>query len=113
MTSRIFLRTVNSFLTNSGCISNDFIGIEKDGNLISNQHDFVELFNEHYINIVEKSSGGKPLSLGNSSDVSQEKKTVKKIISIYSNHPSIQRIKNLCVLENKVDLRQAQATLIK
>ena len=49
----------------------------------------MELFNERYINIVGKSSGEKPLSLGNSS---------------YSNHHSIQKIKTLCVPENTFDL---------
>ena len=66
--------------------------------------ELVELFNGHYINIVEKSSGKKPLSLGNSSDASQDEMTVKEIISVYSNHPSIWKIKNLCVPKNKFDL---------
>ena len=64
----------------------------------------MELFNEYYINIVEKSSGKKPLSLGNSSDASQDEMTVKELISVSSNHPSIRKIKNLCVPEDKFDL---------
>ena len=55
----------------------------------------MELFNERYVNIVETSSGKKPLSLGNSSDGSQDKTTFKEIISVYSNHPSIRKIKKL------------------
>ena len=55
----------------------------------------MELFNEHYVNIVETSSGKKPLSLGNSSDGSQDKTTFKEIVSVYSNHPSIRKIKKL------------------
>ena len=53
MTSKKFRRTVKPFLTNNSCISNEFIGIQNDGNLISNEQELVELFNEHYINIVE------------------------------------------------------------
>ena len=53
---------------------------------------------------MEKSSGKNPLSLGNSSDASQNKITVKEIVSVYSNHPSIRKIKNLWVPENKFDL---------
>ena len=60
------MHIVKSFLTNNGCISNDFIGIENEGNLICNKQELVELLNEHYINTIEKSSGKKPLSLGNS-----------------------------------------------
>ena len=44
------------------------------------------------------------MSLGNSSDASQDEMTVKEIISVYSNHPSIRKIKNLCVPQNKFDL---------
>ena len=104
MTSKKFWHTVKPVLKNYGCISNDFRGIENEGNLICNKHGLVELFNEHYINKVEKSSGKKPLSLRNSSDASQNKITVKEILSVYSNHPSIRKIKNLWVPENKFDL---------
>ena len=97
MTSKKFWRTVKPFLINIGCTSKDFIGIENEGNLICNEQELVELFNEHYINIVEKSPGKKPLSLRNSSDASQDEMTVKNIISGYSNHSSIRKIKHLCV----------------
>ena len=50
MTSKKFSCTVKPFLINNGCISNDFIGIENEGNLICNEQELVELFNEHYIN---------------------------------------------------------------
>ena len=93
MTSKKFWSTVRPFLTNNCCISNYFRGIENEGNLICNEQELVELFNEHYINIVEKSSGKNPSSLGNSSDASQDEMTVKEIISVYSNHPSIRKIK--------------------
>ena len=68
MTSKKFWRIVKPFLTKNGCISNDFKGIENEGNLICNEQVLVELFDEHYINIVEKTSGKKPLSLENFSD---------------------------------------------
>ena len=42
-----FWSTVKPFLTNRGCISNDFISIEKDGELISNEKELVEIFNEN------------------------------------------------------------------
>ena len=65
MTNKKFWGAFKPFLTNKGCISDDFISIEKDGELISNEKELVEIFNENYINIVEKSSGKKPSSLGN------------------------------------------------
>ena len=105
--TKFFWRTVNLFLTNNGCISNYFIGIENEDNLICNGQELVGLFKEHYLNIVEKSSGKKPLSLGNSSDASQDEMTV---ISVYSNHPSTRKIKNLCVPENTFDLPYASTS---
>ena len=36
--------------------------------------------------------------------------TVKEIISVYSNHASIRKIKNLCVPENKFDLPYASTS---
>ena len=44
------------------------------------------------------------MSLGNSLDASQDEMTVTEIISICSNYPTIRKIKNLCVHENKFNL---------
>ena len=63
LTKKKFGVLLNLFLTNNGCISNDFIGIENKDNLICNEQELVELFNEYYINIVEKSPGKKLLPL--------------------------------------------------
>ena len=45
MTSQKFWGTVKPFLTNNGYISNNFIGVENEGNLICNVQENVELFN--------------------------------------------------------------------
>ena len=72
----------------------------------------MELSNEHCINIEEKSSGKKHLSLGNSSDAFQDKRKVKELISIDNNHRSIPKIKMLCVPENIFDLSHARTSEI-
>ena len=114
MTSKKIWRTVKPFLTNNGCISNDFIGIENDDNLICNEQELVELFNEHYINIVEKSSGKKPLSLGNSSDASQDKIQLKKLFLYIVIILAFEKSKIYVSLKiNLICHTQAQATLIK
>ena len=68
MTSKNFWRTVKPFFANNGSISNYFIGMENEGKLICNEQELVEVFNEHSINVVEKSSGKRTLPLGSSSD---------------------------------------------
>ena len=107
MTRKTNWCTVKPFLTKNSCISNDFLGIENERNLICNEQELMELFNEQCINIVEKSPGKIPLSLGNSSDASQDEMTVKEIISVYSNHTSIRKSKKLSVPENKLNLPYA------
>ena len=52
MSTKKFWIAVKPFLTSNGCISNDFIRAEKDGDLISNEKELAELFNQSYINIV-------------------------------------------------------------
>ena len=78
MSNNYFWSTVKPFVTNKGCISNDFISAEKDGNLISNKKELVELFNQKYVNIVEDSSGKKPSSLGDCLNASQNNLSLKK-----------------------------------
>ena len=103
--------SVKPFISNKGTLSNDSIIIEsaeditikvKNGDLISikakdeirDEQVLVEMFNNHYINIVEKSSGTAPKSIGDPLDPKQDSDTVQKIIQHYQNHPSIIRIKN-------------------
>ena len=53
-----------------------------------------ELFNEHCINKVEKSSGTKPSSSGDSTNPVPHETTVGKIIDTYRDHPSVIAIKS-------------------
>ena len=46
------------------CISNDFKSYEKVVELINNEKELVEHFNQNYINILENSSRKIPSSLG-------------------------------------------------
>ena len=62
MSNRTFWKTVKPFLTNKGCMTNDWVSIEKDGDIIRDEKLLVELFNENFINIVEISSGNKSSS---------------------------------------------------
>ena len=106
--SKSFWNTVKSFISSNGTLSNYNIIIEapndttlttKGGNLVSIRakneiHDekiLVEMFNNYYINVVEKSSGSAPKSIGNPSD--HDKYTVQNISQYYKNHPSIVKIK--------------------
>ena len=109
MSNRTFWKTVKPFLTNKGCMTNDCINTENDGDIVRDEKVFVELFNENYINIVEISTGNKPSSLGNCEDSAQDDTTVDIIISKYSSHPSVQKIKREFSLVKEFELPYASA----
>ena len=74
----------------------------------------MDLFNEHYINIVETSPSEKPLSLRNSLDASQDEMKVKETISVYSNHLAFEKSKIDVYLKiNLICHTQAQVTFNK
>ena len=51
------------------------------------------MFDYHYINIVEKTSGIAPVSLGDSNLPENDEETVNKILKRYKNHPVVSKIK--------------------
>ena len=69
-------------------MSEDQIVIEINDELVSDEKILTEIFNEHYINIAEKSSGAKPSSLEDSAD------TVKPL-----NSGQLRVLKNLSVIK--------------
>ena len=63
--------------------------------LIKDEKIFVEMFNKHYINIVEETSGIASKNLGNPLDPKLVEKTIREIIENYRNYSSIIKIKKL------------------
>ena len=88
-------------------MANVWINIEKDRDIVRDKKVLVELFNENYINIVEISSGNKVSSLGNCENSAQDVVTVDKIISKYSSHPSVQKIKREFSIDKEFELPYA------
>ena len=60
MTNREFWRAMKPFFTNKGCLDNCDIMLSGDNEVITDETRLAKLFNEHYINIIERSSGLKP-----------------------------------------------------
>ena len=112
-TNKTFWNTVRPFITNKGAISDENIKIKAEENqyikiknknerklvsiktndCIKDESVLVEMFNEHFINIVEKTSGIAPESLGDFSLSKSDEETVNKILKHYENHPSVSKIK--------------------
>ena len=104
MCNKKFWSTVKPFLTNKGVFTEPQISINVNNEIINDEKNLVELFNEHYINIVHKTSGKKSTCLGNSSNCDLDKVTVGEIIEKYKNHPSILAINNSFQIEKVFNL---------
>ena len=90
-------------------MTNDCINIEINGDIVRDEKVLVELFNENCINIAEISPGNKRSSLGNCEDCEQDDATLDKIISKYSSHPSVQKIKREFSIDKEFELPYASA----
>ena len=90
------------FLTNKGSFSEDQISIEVNDEVISHEKVLTEFFNEHYINIVEKYSGTKPSSWGDSANLLLDETTVRNIIDTYRYYPDVITIKSSHTQNSKV-----------
>ena len=88
-------------------MTNDWINIEKDGDIVRDKKVLLELFNENYINIVEISPGNKLSSLGNCENSAQDVAAVDKIISKNSSHPSARKIKREFSIDKEFELPYA------
>ena len=68
--------------------------LEENGDLIKDKENISDILNDFYINIVEKTTGKKPLILNSASTVSADKE-IDIINRKYDNHPSIRKIKEI------------------
>ena len=89
-----FWNAVKPFLTNKGFLTNDNISVKVNDDLVTDKTKLANLFNLHYINIVENTLGAPPVIQGNPNNPNEDNTTVKNIIKQYENHSSIINIKN-------------------
>ena len=61
--NKTFWQTVKPFITNKSGITNNTIMLQQNNSIITDEKELTTIFNDHYINIVEKSSGIKPNSI--------------------------------------------------
>ena len=57
VTNRELWKTMKPFLTNKGCLDNCEIILRGDNKMITDDKRLAKILTEHYINIVERSSG--------------------------------------------------------
>ena len=76
------------FITDKGSYTNDDYMLEEDCNIIRDYKKIANIFNDLFVNIIERSTGKK-------ADTSSKDKSIESIILKYRDHPSIKSIKSL------------------
>ena len=85
-TSSEFWKTAKPFLTNRVCLDNSDFVVSGDNEMITDDKRLAKLFNEHYINIVERSSGLKPEKIVCHNENLDKRVVLHNIIKKYENH---------------------------
>ena len=83
---------IKPFLTNKGFSKNSGITLKNKREIITDEKKLVDLFNSHYINIVEISSGIKPETISSTCNMNGTD-GIQYIVNLYKDHPSIKLIK--------------------
>ena len=96
--NKTFWKVIKPFITNKNGLSNNNITIIQNNSIITDDKELTSLFNDHYINIVEKTTGVKPFCLSDG-NFNNKDELICDIISRYKNHPSIVKVKEM-ILHN-------------
>ena len=92
MTNRKFWATIRPFLTNKGMIACNEISLKQRDDLTYNEGKVAECLNNAYINVVENTTGKKPLSVLEKDNVTFST-AINTILEEYKYHPSVMNIK--------------------
>ena len=93
LSHKSFWNFVKGFLTNKSCHTQNDIILIDNGEVIVEESNPVERFNNHYINIAEKSSRQKPCNFVFDKNSLQDDVVINEIVQRHSNHLSILKIK--------------------
>ncbi len=88
-----FWNLVKPFLSNKGGLEGDDISLVHNNQIVTDDYQLTEIFNNHYINIVEKTSGQKPFNIADTVETDDDGQLVRLILDKYKNHPSVLAIK--------------------
>ena len=86
MSNKEFWDIVKSFLSNKRGLASSDISLVMNDIIVTDDQELIEVFNDHYVNIVEKSSGKKPISLAKDTGISDDRQIVRLILDKYKNH---------------------------
>ena len=82
-------------ISNKEFLENKNITLTEGNKIVTSKNEFAKTFSENYINIAKISSGIKPKDVFERSKNQNIAKTIREIVKIYEDHPSILLIKNI------------------
>ena len=88
VTNRNFWKIMKPFLSNKGHLENVDIMLNHNSKIVCNDHELVKVFNEHYINIIEKSVSEKSINITKEYSFDNDKQMIEIICNSYKNHPA-------------------------
>ena len=91
-TNENFWNLIKSSLTNKGHLNHQDIMIFDGKKIITNETELVEVFNNHYINIVQKSSGVKSGHVARDNNIENKRIAIQVTKKYFENHPSIKQL---------------------
>ena len=87
--------------------------LRKEKKIITDAKEIVQVLNDHYINVVERSCGKETTSVAKQSYLTDDIKIVDHVIRHYEDHPSIRHIKKLTSSpSNSPPLKKNKKTLL-
>ena len=92
VSNRVFWNLVKPLLSNKGGLAGSDISLVKNNRIVTEDRELVEIFNDHYINIVEKSSCVKPCKIADTLSTDDDRQIIGLILDKYKDHPSISAI---------------------
>ena len=89
--NKTFWEVIKPFITNKIVLSNNNITLIQNNSVITDDKELTSLFNDHYINIVEKTTTVKPFCISDG-NFNNKEELIFDIINRNKNHPSIVKI---------------------
>ena len=86
----------------------DDISLVHNNQIVTDDSELTEIFNNHYINIVEKTSGQKPCNISDTVKYDDDRLLVKLILEKYKDHPSVLAIREGSDTSNSFSFHEVQ-----
>ena len=93
--NRAFWNLVKPFLSNKGGSAGSDISLVKNNEIVTDDQQLTEIFNDHYINIADKSNGVKPCNIADTVATNDDRQIIRLILQKYkkkSKHFSYQTL---------------------